>query len=313
MIGDVIALSITPPHLRASVPENVELPIDPEKECPISPGEAPPAFKNPPPVILTPEQREFYDNDPSPFTLPNVGSSISMSQIRDEVSGSGQVALNDAEFRALIGKSSGEQQGLYDYYGKSSSISENTPAVSAQPKGHNCRTSESFAADSSRYLSMYCGAVTSGIAFSSVWNMIPLTPPPKGTVVKLDYSITCTCSSNGNAIHNWDMGVTESGDAGFDMSCVTYPPGVGREFSGLLTLVNGDRGRFSRDWYAHVDGSSQRQSGSFSWTSKVITFSTFFTWNKESAAKFLSFKAEANTNRDPVNATMRIDYKLTEM
>jgi hypothetical protein len=312
MIGDVIALSITPPHLREPVPENVEASSDSEEGGFILPGETPPVFYNPPPVILTPEQREFYDNDPSPFTLPNVGSPISMSQIRDEVSGSGQVALNDAEFRALIGKSSGAQQSLYDYYGKSSSLSENVSAVSAQPQGYNCRTNETFSANASRYISMSCGAVTSGIASSGIWNMIPINPPPVGTTVKLDYSVTCGCSSNNNAIHNWDMGVTESGAAGFNMTCTTMPD-QSRRFGYLLTLVNGDRGRFSNEWYAHKDGSLQKQSGSFSWTSKVITFSTFFNWGKESTNKFLSFKAEANTNRDPISANMRIDYKLTEM
>jgi hypothetical protein len=312
MIGDVLALSITPPHLRVPVPENVEAPSDSEDSGLILSSDTPPVNPNPPPVILTPEQREFYDNDPSPFALPNVGSPISMSQIRDEVSGSGQVALNDAEFRALIGKSSGEQQGLYDYYGKSSSLSENTPAVSAQPKGYNCRTSETFAADSSRYLSVACGSVTSGIVSAEVWNMIPFTPPPTGTVVKLDYQITCTCSSNSNVIHNWTIGATQTGAPGFNMACSTNFDSS-RQHWQSIAIINGDKGRFSRDWYAHVDGYDQKQQGSFSWTSKVISYSTFFTWGHDSTRQFLSFSTKINTSGGSANGTMRIDYKLTEM
>ena len=52
--------------------------------------------------------------------LPDVGQ-ISMSQIREEVSGSGQCSLNDPDFRALINKSSGQQQAMSEYYGKKAS------------------------------------------------------------------------------------------------------------------------------------------------------------------------------------------------
>lgn len=59
------------------------------------------------------------EDEVSSMTLPASGQ-IDMGQIRTEVSGSGQVSLNDADFRALINKSSGQQQALSDYYGTSS-------------------------------------------------------------------------------------------------------------------------------------------------------------------------------------------------
>lgn len=63
------------------------------------------------------------EDEVSSMTLPASGQ-IDMGQIRTEVGGSGQVSLNDADFRALINKSSGQQQALSDYYGKSSAPPE---------------------------------------------------------------------------------------------------------------------------------------------------------------------------------------------
>jgi len=55
-----------------------------------------------------------------PRDLPPSGV-ISMGDIRTEVSGAGQCSLNDADFRGLIGKSSGQQQAMSEYYNKSAS------------------------------------------------------------------------------------------------------------------------------------------------------------------------------------------------
>ncbi len=63
------------------------------------------------------------EDEVSSMALPANGQ-IDMSQIRTEVEGSGQVSLNDADFRALINKNSGQQQALSDYYGKSSAPPE---------------------------------------------------------------------------------------------------------------------------------------------------------------------------------------------
>ena len=52
--------------------------------------------------------------------LPASGQ-ISMSEIRAEVGGSGQCSLNDAAFRDLINKNSGQQQAMSEYYGKKAS------------------------------------------------------------------------------------------------------------------------------------------------------------------------------------------------
>ena len=64
---------------------------------------------------LVPQTIEYAET----YKLPDSGP-ISMSQIRAEVSGSGQCSLNDPDFRALINKSSGEQQAMSEYYNKSS-------------------------------------------------------------------------------------------------------------------------------------------------------------------------------------------------
>ena len=64
------------------------------------------------------------EDEVSSMALPDVGSPIDMGQIRTEVKGSGQVSLNDADFRALINKNSGQEQSLYDYYGKSAAPPE---------------------------------------------------------------------------------------------------------------------------------------------------------------------------------------------
>ena len=88
----------------------------------------------PPTPILTPEQREFYESDVSPFhpsrILP-IDGEISFFQIRDEVGGAEQCSFNDEAFRNLIGKSDGEEQAISDYYGKSFDLGfgENAQAV----------------------------------------------------------------------------------------------------------------------------------------------------------------------------------------
>lgn len=59
------------------------------------------------------------EDEVSSMTLPASGQ-IDMGQIRTEVEASGQVSLNDANFRELINKTSGQQQAMSEYYGKSS-------------------------------------------------------------------------------------------------------------------------------------------------------------------------------------------------
>lgn len=64
------------------------------------------------------------EEEVSSMKLPDAGQ-ISMGDIRGEVEGSGQVSLNDAEFRKLIEpRNSGQQQAMSEYYGKSNAPPE---------------------------------------------------------------------------------------------------------------------------------------------------------------------------------------------
>jgi len=72
------------------------------------------------PLKPDPSNDEIIFSQGNVRDLPPSGV-ISMDDIRQEVKGSGQVSLNDADFRDLIGKSSGQQQAMSEYYGKSAS------------------------------------------------------------------------------------------------------------------------------------------------------------------------------------------------
>ena len=102
---------------------------------------------------LVPQTIEYAET----YKLPDVGQ-ISMSQIRDEVSGSGQCSLNDPEFRALINKSSGQQQAMSEYYGKNAGpwVSYDIEIIGGTQASSNANNSYG----SAYYEYVYGGAVT---------------------------------------------------------------------------------------------------------------------------------------------------------
>ena len=163
------------------------------------------------PTILTPEQEEFYYSDISPFkegrALPGTNSQITMAQIRTEVSGSGQCSLNDAEFRALINKNSGQQQAMSDYWGKSSELvyGQNTAAQGGFGSiGGGPNYDYGTTGNANRYVKGGVkNSTTNSYVECSYWVFIPLSQPiNRGTVLKLDYSFTHNVNFPGESVRS---------------------------------------------------------------------------------------------------------------
>jgi len=315
--GDVLALGSTDLGGVETASDGFESRvIDPS--LPILP---PPEFEpDQPTPILTPEQEEFYYSTPSPFlesrALPGTNSQISMSQIRAEVSGSGQCSLNDADFRALINKSSGQQQAMSEYWGKSAEINfgENVAAQGGFGSiGGGPNYDYGTTGNASRYI---CGGVknttTNSYVPCSYWVYIPVAQQiPQGTVVKLDYSFTHQADDNRYS--------AASVSVGYLLACPTNLTGTP---SFLAPQYNTNQHRF----YDAVtlcrtgnNGGKYHENGSevsiSSYSSKSFNTSTYFTWNASNTytSAGLSFKSTISGFNGYFRSRATVNFKLTEM
>lgn len=278
------------------------------------PGE-PVKLNFPPTPILTPEQREFYESDVSPFhpsrILP-IDGEISFFQIRDEVGGAEQCSFNDEAFRNLIGKSDGEEQAISDYYGKSFDLGfgENAQAVGGHGSLETSGTSGAgTTGNANRYVRARVGNnnTTGDRKEVRYWIFVPLAQavPDDTTIVKLDYQFT----HDGSSVYN---------SAGIGVGTGRTPPSEGfkppeYQPSGHMIqnpfyLVYSDP---SASYSAqHVDGSGigiPSYSGQ-----KQFNASTFFEW-KRSKDQHICFEATTNGYNGGGESSATINYKLTEM
>jgi len=269
----------------------------------------------PPDVILTPEQRNFYYGTRSPFTLERVLPStgpLSMSQIKAEVGASGQVSLNDADFRALISRDAGKQQSISEYRGQSAeppAFSEDGAATGSYNYCGSGTGYSSHSADASRACSVGVTSPDNGTISAETWIMIPWgsSKPASGQAVKFDYNMSArwTNPSYGNV--NWAIGSTLTSPDRF----VNTPVGANRQytFSQTLTFVSGSSSG-GHQW--HEDGGLKFSGSKFN--SKTFNYSTYFNWG--TPGNFLSFKVYGSvrgTNRNNQAMISSIAYKITEM
>lgn len=280
------------------------------------------------PTILTPEQEEFYYSDISPFkegrALPGTNSQITMAQIRTEVSGSGQCSLNDAEFRALINKNSGQQQAMSDYWGKSSELvyGQNTAAQGGFGSiGGGPNYDYGTTGNANRYVK---GGVKNTTVNSyvecSYWVFIPLSQPiNRGTVLKLDYSFTHNVNFQGNQyavgyIYAGSLDICPQNALGQKaFLAAAYNNNSFRMKRSARILVTGDAsGNYG---YLHIDG-SEVQKNDMKYTSKAFSESTYFTWDaSDSYQSTNGFAVEAATKgfNGYHRSDATVNFKLTEM
>jgi hypothetical protein len=266
-----------------------------------------------PPVILTPEQEEFYYSDISPFqegrVLPGANSQIAMSQIRSEVGASGQCSLNDAAFRALISKSSGAQQAMSDYWGKSSELiyGENIAAtggfgsIGGGPNYDNGTTG-----NASRYVKGGVKNTTvNNYIDCSYWVCIPVSEPiEKETVVKLDYNFTHNWGKSRYSQSSIHAGCTDGNIGSFIPAAYSNSSNRMKDAVTLCSCGN-DNGN------QNIDGSSVSISA---YSSKTFNASTFFTWNSSyTASSCLAFRGKIRGWNGYYTGTATINFKLTEM
>lgn len=133
--------------------------------------------------------------------LPDSGV-ITMDDIRKEVSVTGTCNLNQQEFRDLINKSSGQQQALSDYYGKSA-VQLGDGEIGT---GGNCFPSPSTSGtrawgnNSAYSKDGYCGwynkipSMTGFYSCQSTWSLPWMSVRNRVANVRLSYRAMCSCS-----------------------------------------------------------------------------------------------------------------------